>query len=125
MANFKANSTYYTRCVGDSDIKVCFKVIKRSEKMLTLESGKRCKIFLDTEGGEFIYPDGRHSMCLVIRAAREVIDRSIKDFALSYGIDPTETAVREFFDFMGKSSRPHRDLLISTSTDQVIYRDFI
>jgi len=103
---------------------VSFKIIKRAEKSVMIESGKRCKIHFDRDGNEFIFPEGRHSMCLVLRAEYEVISKSIERFAIEYEIEPTEKAIKNFFIKAGKLAQPYQNLLVRFSDDRVIYRDF-
>lgn len=117
MYKFQAGSTYYTRYIGDSDLKVSFKILARTGKNVTLASGKRCKIHLDSDGSEFIYPEGRYSMALVIRAEREVIEKPLSTFAAEYGTDSTEAAIAQFL-------KQSKALLVRFSGGQVVYQDF-
>ena len=66
---FELGKAYTTRHIGDADLKETFRVTKLSASFATLDTGKRCKIH-SRDGVEFCYPDGQHSMCLVLKADR-------------------------------------------------------
>lgn len=63
---FKAGKSYTMLFIGDSDLKVPVKVLKRTKKTVTVkihgDDAKRIKIHTD-EIGEYIYPEGTYSMC--------------------------------------------------------------
>jgi len=124
MHKFQVGSTYYTRYIGDSNIKVFFKIICRTEKFAVVKTGKRCRIYLDSNGNEIIYPEGQHSMCLVLRAECMGISKTLKQFALEYNLEPTESAVTGFLIKTSKSLQPYKNLLISCSQETVVYVDF-
>ena len=71
MSIFKINQQLTCRAIGDHNIVYTANVIKRTAKTVTIKdkysAEKRCKIHT-TDGGEFIFPDGRYSMCPVFRA---------------------------------------------------------
>lgn len=60
-----------TRSLCDSDCIYTAIVIDRTDKTVLIEmdgKDKRCKIHLDRDGVEFIYPLGRYSMAPTFRA---------------------------------------------------------
>lgn len=70
---FQAGTTYKMTFISDSDLKVPVKVIKRTEKSITIiESGKKVnrKIYTDMQGIEYAYPLGLYSFAPSITADR-------------------------------------------------------
>ena len=65
---FIENEKYSCRSICDSDCIFGFEVIKRTEKRLTLDSGKTVGILKDENGNEMAYPLGKYSMCPILRA---------------------------------------------------------
>jgi len=103
---------------------VSFNIISRTDKSVMIDSGKRCKIHFDRHGNEFIFPEGRHSMALVLRAERMCISKTLKQFAMEYNLEPTEIAITDFLIKTSKSLQPYKNLLISCSQETVVYVDF-
>lgn len=64
---FEVGKSYKVRWIGDADLKDNRKVIKRTEKTVTLDSGGNKKVFNNGEG-EYCYPEGRYSKAPVMRA---------------------------------------------------------
>jgi len=124
MHKFAVGSTYFTSYIGDSNIKVSFRVISRTDKTVQIETGKRCKIMTDSYGNEFIYPEGKYSMCLVLRAEYEAIRKSLKQFGIEYNVEPNEIAITDFLIKISRSFQPYKNLIIRFSDDAIIYRDF-
>jgi len=72
MKKFEAGKTYYGVFVCDADLTDDITVAKRTAKTLTTTEGKRLKIHVSVDGeSEMIYPHGRYSMCMIIRATKE------------------------------------------------------
>jgi hypothetical protein len=69
MIKFETNKNYYCTSICDHNARFDFTITKRTIKSVWI-GADRFKIFLDTVGNEFIYPSGRYSMCLVLRAER-------------------------------------------------------
>lgn len=78
MTTFKTGKSYETRFIGDSDLKIKFKVIKRTARTITIkEEGtgdiKTCRIdkfIFDTQNQEAVFPYGKYSMAPILRAER-------------------------------------------------------
>lgn len=72
MNTFKTNWTYTTRSTCNHDCIFEGVITKRTAKTVTIkmhgEDAKRCKVHLDHEGNEFIFPLGRYSMAPVFNA---------------------------------------------------------
>ena len=72
MNTFTQGQALSTRSIGDSECIFTGTVIKRTAKTVTVNTciygERRCKIYTDDQGNEFIYPHGRHSMCPTFRA---------------------------------------------------------
>jgi hypothetical protein len=72
MTKFEVGKTYVTRSIGDHDCRWSFKVVSRTEKMITVSGDgetKRIKVG-NYDGVETAYPLGRYSMAPSIRADR-------------------------------------------------------
>ena len=75
---FEVEKTYTCRAAGDSELIYSWKVIKRTNKTITvveqlglvMDKPVLIKIHVGDDGNEFALPDGRYSMCPVIRAER-------------------------------------------------------
>jgi len=70
---FKVGQELETRSICDSDCIFTGKVLKRTEKTVTIsspgEKNRRCKVHQSWNGdGEFIYPFGRFSMAPIFKA---------------------------------------------------------
>jgi hypothetical protein len=71
MHRFEAGKTYTGRYITDSDSIHRMTVAKRTEKQITTSEGKRLKVHTDEQGDEYVYPHGRYSMAMIIRAERD------------------------------------------------------
>lgn len=74
MKKFETGKYYEARYPTDYELRPAWEVIKRTPKTVTLKNRGEVvtkKIHSDDEG-EFAFPDGRYSMCAVVRAKREV-----------------------------------------------------
>lgn len=72
MKKFEVGEIYNCRCIGDHNIIWSYKVLRRTEKTITIqetydEKPVTRKIMV-RESGEFVYPDGKYSMCPVLSA---------------------------------------------------------
>lgn len=71
MQKFEVGKTYTCRAACNYDTVYSYKVTKRTAKTITIvehgEKPKRVKIFTNDEG-EYALPNGRYSMCPIIRA---------------------------------------------------------
>jgi hypothetical protein len=68
---FQTGRKYYCTSICDSGCRFEYSITKRTEKSLWIGE-KRFSIKISDEG-EFIYPEGRYSMCPVLRAERMVV----------------------------------------------------
>lgn len=72
---FTVGQTVATRSICDYDCIFTAEVIKRTAKTVTIRmygrEEKRCKIQLNDDGVEYIYPHGRYSMAAIFKANRE------------------------------------------------------
>jgi len=73
---FQANETYATRSNCDSDTIFAWTVVRRTAKTMTVRDeldGKEKRVGIKTDDqGEWAMPDGRYSMCPVIRSSRTI-----------------------------------------------------
>lgn len=108
MKKFEVNKSYVFGFIGDSDLKVTIKVVKRTAKFLTFEesNGEQAKRKIQvSDEGEYINPYGVYSMSPTCRAKnevkeedaqeeQEVEDEGMVDFykqtAINYGVDYEE-----------------------------------
>lgn len=71
---FEIGQTYSTRSACDYDCVFSFKVVSRTEKTVTIESGSRGivrrKVRIGDDGVERLDPHGRYSMSPVLSADR-------------------------------------------------------
>jgi hypothetical protein len=87
MIKFEINKTYYCNSICDSDCKMEYTITKRSSKSVWINE-KRFKINISlNDGNEFIYPEGKYSMCPILRAERVVNDVKIDSKAIENKID--------------------------------------
>lgn len=72
MNKFTANQNITGRSVCDAECVFSATVIKRTAKTVTItgrdNDQKRCKIHLDTDGNEYVFPYGQYSMAPIMRA---------------------------------------------------------
>lgn len=72
MKKFEAGKEYTCRLIGDHNAIIKATVESRTAKSVIAkvdnDPPKRFMILLTMDGGEAIYPDGRYSMCPIIRA---------------------------------------------------------
>jgi len=59
---------YTSRDVVKGSFGILYEDENGKEEFRDWEENKRCKIHVDSEGNEFIYPNGRHSMAAKFRA---------------------------------------------------------
>ena len=68
---FQAGQKLQTRSICDHNCIFTGTVVKRTEKTATIDAGrgeKRCKIYHDTDGAEYVFPFGQFSMAPIFRA---------------------------------------------------------
>jgi hypothetical protein len=75
MTTFQVNETYKNNFIGDSNLYVSYKVIKRTAQFVTVEDIRtgetaRCKV-TEYDGNEVIYPMGRYSMAFTLRSNKK------------------------------------------------------
>lgn len=71
--NFTAGQQLKARSICDHDCIFEGEVVSRTAKTATIRingEAKRCKIHVDDDGVEFVYPLGRYSMAPVFSAAQ-------------------------------------------------------
>ena len=72
MKKFTANQEVTARSVCNHDCVFEGTIIKRTAKTVTVKTMMkgvtRCKIHLDIEGNEYIFPFGKYSMAPIFRA---------------------------------------------------------
>lgn len=72
MKKFTQGQKLSSRSICDSECIFTGTVVKRTAKTATIKTSmsgeKRCKIHIDTDGNEFVYPHGQYSMAPVFRA---------------------------------------------------------
>ena len=71
IAKFETGKTYKVRSIGDHNCVWTYEIIRRTAQTIRLmdEAGKAktCRVRV-VDGEEVCYPDGRYSMCPVLRA---------------------------------------------------------
>jgi hypothetical protein len=85
-SRFAPGKTYRLTFVGDADLHVCFQVVKRTRKFVTITDGKdviRCGVNLHS-GVEYCLPFGRYSMSPALNSDR-VTDREPGTFTTGIG----------------------------------------
>lgn len=72
MRTFKEGQKLSSRSICDNDCIFEGEVIKRTKKTVTIKTRmagvKRCKIHLDIDGHEMIFPFGSYSMATIFRS---------------------------------------------------------
>ena len=78
MKKFEVGNTYITRFIGDSNSWLRYLCVKRTEKTVTLreiavngdckEKTFRIGALYPNCDSEYVYPEGKYSMCPVLRA---------------------------------------------------------
>jgi len=71
MNQFTANQEVSTRSSCNSDCIFEGTILKRTAKTVTVKSmgdTKRCKIHMEDDGSEYIFPYGQYSMAPIFRA---------------------------------------------------------
>ena len=72
---FEAGMNVSTRSICDHNCIYKGVIISRTEKTVTIKTAmegvKRCKIFIDGDGGEYIMPFGKYSMAPSFRATKQ------------------------------------------------------
>lgn len=74
MATFEVGKTYSDNFICSHDTYYFVKILKRTEKTVTIEKDgkvKRCKLYTSSKE-EYIYPFGQYSMCPVL-GARDLV----------------------------------------------------
>lgn len=72
---FQIGETLATRSLCDWDCIFRFTVVSRTDKFVTLNDGDRdfrCGIKIASDGVEYVYPHGRHSMAPTLRAGEDI-----------------------------------------------------
>jgi len=74
MKTFETGNTYKMNWIGDADMVTLIKVVKRTEKTITIKDLHspeliRCKINIH-DNSEYIFPTGKYSMAPVLKAAK-------------------------------------------------------
>ncbi len=76
MTRFEVGCRYEAIDVCDSEFTFKYEVIARTEKTITLkglgDKVKKCRISAASEDHEIVHPEGRYSMCPVLRATRKI-----------------------------------------------------
>jgi len=75
MIQFEIGKTYGSRSICDSDCIFEYVIIGRTAKQLTMVNWKGETVrkgVREQDGEEVCYPEGRYSMCPIIRASRRV-----------------------------------------------------
>ena len=72
VIKFEVGKTYVTRYIGDSNLKLSYKILSRTDKSVLVEDvktheSKRCKISIYS-GVEQCLPDGNYSKAPVLSA---------------------------------------------------------
>lgn len=67
MKKFNININYSCISICDSNCKFEYVVTKRTAKSIWINEN-RFKIYLDSEGHEMVYPEGKYSMQPILRA---------------------------------------------------------
>jgi len=75
VTKFETGATYKMRFICDADATCEIKVVKRTEKSITIidphtQDSKRCKINIH-DNSEYIFPLGKYSMAPVLKASRK------------------------------------------------------
>lgn len=74
---FKAGDKLATRSICNWDCIFTGTIVKRTAKTVTvitdIHGEKRCKVYLDDSGNEFIYPHGRYSMAATFNAGDDKV----------------------------------------------------
>ena len=76
MNKFKAGKIYTTRSICDHECIFSYTVVRRSEKSVWISNGRRTtrrSILVDDDGVEFVFPEGKYSMCPVINATKVAV----------------------------------------------------
>ncbi len=72
MKTFTTGQKLSTRSICDSDCIFEGRILKRTAKTATIstrmDGEKRCKIHIDTDGSEYLFPHGTYSMAPIFRA---------------------------------------------------------
>ena len=72
MDKFNVGQELWSRSVCDHECIFTARVVKRTDKTVTIydsrDGTRRCKVYHDDDGGEFIFPYGRYSMAPIFRA---------------------------------------------------------
>lgn len=71
MNVFTIGQELSTRSICNHDCVFTGTILKRTAKFVTINvynEEKRCKVHLDQDGNEYIYPHGQYSMAAIFRA---------------------------------------------------------
>jgi hypothetical protein len=85
---FQVGGKYSFTFIGNSDLHVCYEVLKRTAKTVVITDGtetKRCRISV-YENVEQVKPDGSYSMCPILGADDATPDRPVGVFKTGMGI---------------------------------------
>ena len=108
IAKFEVGKTYTDRAMGDSNCIYSFRVVKRTEKTVTLESShgrtttRRVKLYENTET---LKPHGSHSMCAVLLStARRRDDQTESYRARRHAPSPAHRRIEKDLHPKGQAS---------------------
>ena len=76
MTKFEVGNRYEAIDICDSEFTFKYEVIARTEKTITIKGfgnkTRKCRIANHSEDHEIVYPEGKYSMCPVLRATRKI-----------------------------------------------------
>jgi len=88
MKKFETGSKYSFTFIGDSDLHICYKVINRTAKTVTVTDGretKTCRINV-YEDHEFVKPCGTYSMNPILSADKPTPDCDLGVYRTGMGV---------------------------------------
>jgi hypothetical protein len=88
MTKFETGKKYSFTFIGNSELHVCYEVLKRTAKTITITDGretKSCKVSV-WDDIEQVRPYGSYSMCPILGADKITNDREIGPLSTGMGI---------------------------------------